>query len=76
MAISVIAVEGLVKHFGSVSALNGIDIDVRATTVLGLLGPNGAGKTTIVRILATILELCCAYSPELGIIEMSLRRFP
>jgi daunorubicin resistance ABC transporter ATP-binding subunit len=56
MADKVIVVEGLVKHFGRVFALNGIDFDVPAGTVLGLLGPNGAGKTTTVRILTTILE--------------------
>jgi ABC-2 type transport system ATP-binding protein len=56
MADKVIAVEGLVKHFGQVFALNGIDFDVPAASVLGLLGPNGAGKTTTVRILTTILE--------------------
>jgi daunorubicin resistance ABC transporter ATP-binding subunit len=56
VADNVIAVEGLVKHFGPVFALNGIDFDVPAGTVLGLLGPNGAGKTTTVRILTTILE--------------------
>jgi ABC-2 type transport system ATP-binding protein len=56
MADKVIVVEGLVKHFGPVFALNGIDFDVPAATVLGVLGPNGAGKTTTVRILTTILE--------------------
>jgi ABC-2 type transport system ATP-binding protein len=56
MADTVIVVEGLMKHFGSVFALNGIDFEVPAGTVLGLLGPNGAGKTTTVRILTTILE--------------------
>jgi len=39
-----------------VRALCGIDIDVRAGTVLGLLGPNGAGKTTFVRVLTTLLK--------------------
>jgi daunorubicin resistance ABC transporter ATP-binding subunit len=56
MADNVIAVEGLVKHFGSVFAVNGIDFEVPVATVQGLLGPNGAGKTTTVRILTTILE--------------------
>jgi ABC-2 type transport system ATP-binding protein len=50
-----ITVRGLVKSFGRVRALGGVDLDVRSGTVLGLLGPNGAGKTTLVRILTTLL---------------------
>ena len=50
-----ILVEGLVKSFGEVRALRGIDLAVPRGTVLGLLGPNGAGKTTAVRILTTLL---------------------
>ena len=56
MGDNVISVEGLAKHFGTVVALDGIDFEVPAGTVLGLLGPNGAGKTTTVRILTTILR--------------------
>jgi ABC-type multidrug transport system ATPase subunit len=48
--------EGLVKRFGSTIALDGVDLDVPAGSVVGLLGPNGAGKTTAVRILATLLR--------------------
>ncbi|GGO52089.1 daunorubicin resistance protein DrrA family ABC transporter ATP-binding protein [Streptomyces daqingensis] len=47
--------EGLVKTFGEVRALDGVDLDVPEGTVLGLLGPNGAGKTTAVRVLTTLL---------------------
>ena len=47
---------GLVKRFGDVTALRGLDLVVPEATVLGLLGPNGAGKTTAVSILATLLE--------------------
>ncbi|MFE9394464.1 ATP-binding cassette domain-containing protein [Streptomyces flavidovirens] len=48
--------EGLVKTFGDVKALDGVDLDVPEGTVLGLLGPNGAGKTTAVRVLTTLLQ--------------------
>ena len=47
----VIRVEGLVKRYGDVRAVDGIDFEVKAGEVFGLLGPNGAGKTTTVEIL-------------------------
>ncbi len=51
-----IQTSGLVKRFGKVTALAGLDLSVPQGTILGLLGPNGAGKTTAVRILTTLLE--------------------
>ena len=51
-----IRTQGLVKRYGDVVALNGLDLEVPKGTVLGLLGPNGAGKTTAVRILSTLLD--------------------
>ena len=53
---AVISATGLVKRYGDVVALDGLDLAVPEGTVLGLLGPNGAGKTTAVRILTTLLE--------------------
>lgn len=50
-----VEVRGLVKHFGAVKAVDGVDLDVKEGTVLGVLGPNGAGKTTLVRCLSTLL---------------------
>jgi ABC-2 type transport system ATP-binding protein len=49
-----IEAEGLVKDYGEVRALDGLDLTVQAGTVFGLLGPNGAGKSTTVKILTTL----------------------
>ncbi len=68
-----IRTSGLVKRFGKVTALDGLDLLVPEGTVLGLLGPNGAGKTTAVRILTTLLE------PDAGTAEVAgldLRKEP
>ncbi|MHB1212451.1 MAG: ATP-binding cassette domain-containing protein [Candidatus Nanopelagicales bacterium] len=51
-----VSIEGLVRHFGDVVALDGVDLTVPRGQVVGLLGPNGAGKTTTVRILSTLLQ--------------------
>ncbi|WP_406298967.1 ATP-binding cassette domain-containing protein [Embleya sp. NBC_00888] len=56
-----IETEGLVKRYGTTTALAGVDLRAEAGTVLGLLGPNGAGKTTMVRVLATLIK------PDAGI---------
>ncbi|MEH0573132.1 ATP-binding cassette domain-containing protein [Streptomyces sp. B21-108] len=51
-----IRMEELTKSYGSVRALDGVNLRVPAGTVLGLLGPNGAGKTTAVKILTTLVK--------------------
>jgi ABC-2 type transport system ATP-binding protein len=52
----IITAHNLVKKYGDVVALDGLDLSVPEGTVYGLLGPNGAGKTTAVRILTTLLK--------------------
>jgi ABC-2 type transport system ATP-binding protein len=51
-----IEASGLVKTYGSVRAVDGVDLAVPAGSVYGVLGPNGAGKTTTIRMLATLLR--------------------
>ncbi|HEX2048908.1 MAG TPA: ATP-binding cassette domain-containing protein [Acidimicrobiales bacterium] len=51
-----VSAEGLVKRYGTNTALGGIDLEVPTGTVTAVLGPNGAGKTTAVRILTTLTE--------------------
>ena len=51
-----ISVSGLLKSFGDVRALDGLDLDVTAGEVHGFLGPNGSGKTTTIRILLGLLR--------------------
>ena len=48
---SAVVCHGLIKRFGAVTAVNGLDLDVRSGECFGMLGPNGAGKTTTVEIL-------------------------
>src|SRR3954447_2414328 len=47
----VVDVRGLIKRYGDIVAVDGIDFQVAAGEIFGLLGPNGAGKTTTVEIL-------------------------
>ena len=55
-----IAATGLSKRYGDVLALDNVDLNVPAGSILGVLGPNGAGKTTAIRILTTLT------SPDTG----------
>ena len=56
MPDDVIRVENLVKKFGPITAVDGIQLDVQAGQIFGFLGPNGAGKSTTIKILATLLR--------------------
>src|SRR5688572_8625610 len=54
--INPIVAEGLVRRFGEIEAVAGVDLEVRPGEVFGFLGPNGAGKSTTVRMLTTLLR--------------------
>ena len=60
---------GLVKRYGDVVAVNGLDLEVRRGECFGLLGPNGAGKTTTLEILEGLTE------PTAGEVEVLGRRW-
>jgi ABC-2 type transport system ATP-binding protein len=64
---SVIRTSGLTKHYGSVHALDGLDLDVGAGQVHGFLGPNGSGKSTTIRVL---LGLARATAGEASVFGM------
>jgi ABC-2 type transport system ATP-binding protein len=51
-----IRIAGLMKSYGDLDVLRGVDLDVAPGTIFALLGSNGAGKTTVVKILSTLLE--------------------
>lgn len=51
-----VLVRGLVRRFGSLRAVDAIDLSIRRGEIYGFLGPNGAGKSTVVRVLCTLLR--------------------
>ncbi len=61
-----VVTDGLTKRFGDFTAVDHIDLEVRAGTVVSLLGPNGAGKTTTVRMLATLTAPTSGTATVLG----------
>jgi ABC-2 type transport system ATP-binding protein len=62
-----IRIEGLVKDYGSVHAVRGLDLEVRRGEVFGFLGPNGAGKTTTIRCLLDLLRPTAGHLAVLGL---------
>jgi len=61
-----IRVQGAVKHYGSLQALAGVDLEVRQGEFFGLLGPNGAGKTTLITALAGLTRLSAGRIAVMG----------
>jgi ABC-2 type transport system ATP-binding protein len=56
MSTAAVRISGLMKSFGALEVLRGVDLDIAPGSIVVLLGSNGAGKTTIVKILSTLLE--------------------
>jgi daunorubicin/doxorubicin transport system ATP-binding protein len=65
--IAAVDAAGLVKNFGQLRAVDGIDLDVRQGEIYGVLGPNGAGKTTTLRMLATLLPIDAGKARVFGV---------
>ena len=65
-----LVVDRVVKRFGSLTALDGVSLEVRRGEVYGLLGPNGSGKTTLIRGLVGLVR------PEIGTIQVLGQRIP
>jgi ABC-2 type transport system ATP-binding protein len=62
----VIEMRGLCKRFGSIVAVDSLDLDVHAAEVFGFLGPNGAGKTTTLRLLLGLLRPSAGWARLFG----------
>jgi ABC-2 type transport system ATP-binding protein len=62
-----IRTEGLTKHYGSVRALESLDLEVQPGEIFGFLGPNGAGKSTMIRTLLGFLHPTAGHASVLGL---------
>ena len=54
--MDILQVTNLVKHFGGVKAVNGVDFELRQGEILGLIGPNGSGKTTVFNLISGVYK--------------------
>jgi ABC-2 type transport system ATP-binding protein len=66
-ATAAIDATGLVKNFGRLRAVDGVDLEVGQGEIFGVLGPNGAGKTTALRMLATLLPIDAGRARVFGV---------
>jgi ABC-2 type transport system ATP-binding protein len=65
-----IVARGLTRHFGTVAAVDGIDLDIPRARIYGFLGPNGSGKSTTIRMLCGLLR------PTAGTVEVLGHHMP
>ena len=61
-----VVAHGLVRRFGDLTAVDGIDLDVGEGEIFGFLGPNGAGKSTTFRMLVTLLKPSAGSATDAG----------
>jgi ABC-2 type transport system ATP-binding protein len=74
MATAAICTDGLTKHFGSVVALEGLDLTVEQGEIFGFLGPNGAGKSTTIRLLLGLLRPTAGSARVMGVPTSDVER--
>ena len=65
--MSAITARSLHKSYGTLTAVDGIDLDVQSGHIFGFLGPNGAGKSTTIKILTTLIPPTSGTIDVLGI---------
>ena len=66
VAAPVVQLRGLMKEYGQLTALGGVDLDIAPGEIFGLLGPNGAGKTTLISIVAGLVRATAGTATVLG----------
>jgi branched-chain amino acid transport system ATP-binding protein len=62
----ILSVKGLTRHFGGLTAVSNVNMEIQKGELIGLIGPNGAGKTTLFNLLTGV------YEPSEGLIEMNV----
>jgi ABC-2 type transport system ATP-binding protein len=65
--VSAIRVQGLVKRYGAIEAVRGVDLEVKEGEIFGLIGPDGAGKTSMFQILGGVMEATAGAAELLGL---------